>query len=91
MPFQVSITTGQTTNLTTRQTSARHGNGRRKCLEKEGVEIADVVQRCLGCSFGSKPSFTDKRFRGVVYAGVIQPLRDYLKKGQLLLLLEGTS
>jgi hypothetical protein len=55
-----------------------------KMFGGSGVEIVDVVQKCLGCSFGPKPSFTDKRFREAVYAGVIQPLQDYLKTGQLV-------
>ena len=44
-----------------------------------GVEIADVVRRCLDCSFGPKPSFKDQRFREAVYEGVIRPLAEYSK------------
>ena len=44
-----------------------------------GAEIADVVRRCLDCSFGPKPSFKDKSFREAVYDGVIRPLTDYSK------------
>ncbi|MCJ1428158.1 hypothetical protein MMC29_006066 [Sticta canariensis] len=48
-------------------------------LEDSGPEIADVVWRCLNCSFGPRPNFQDKRFREAVYEGVIQPLADHLK------------
>lgn len=50
-----------------------------------GVEIADVVRRCLDCSFGPRPSFQDKRFREAVYEGVIKPLADYLKPWQAVM------
>lgn len=55
-----------------------------KVLGESGVEIADVVRRCLDCSFGPRPNFTDKRFREAVYTGVIQPLQDYLKTWQVV-------
>ena len=48
-----------------------------------GVEIADVVRRCLDCSFGPRPNFQDKRFREAVYEGVIRPLADYSKIWQV--------
>lgn len=51
----------------------------KEVLGECGVEIADVVRRCLDCSFGPKPSLTDKRFREAVYEGVIKPLADHLK------------
>ncbi|KAH0542502.1 hypothetical protein FGG08_003098 [Glutinoglossum americanum] len=50
-----------------------------KVLGECGVEIADVVRRCLDCSFGPRPNFTDKRFREAVYEGVIRQLVDHLK------------
>lgn len=56
-----------------------------KVLGESGVEIADVVRRCLDCSFGPRPNFTDKRFREAVYTGVIQPLQDYLKTWQVVI------
>lgn len=48
-------------------------------LEDSGPEIADVVWRCLNCSFGPRPNFQDTRFREAVYEGVIQLLADHLK------------
>lgn len=48
-------------------------------LEDSGPVIADVVWRCLDCSFGPRPDFQDTRFREAVYEGVIQPLADHLK------------
>lgn len=84
MPFQVSIATRP--NDQTDVSTARKWS--QKVLGEREVEIADVVQRCPGCSFGSKLSFTDKRFREVVYAGIIQPLQDYLKTGQFCCFLE---
>lgn len=56
-----------------------------KVLGECGVEIADVVRRCLDCSFGPRPSFQDKRFREAVYEGVIKPLADYLKPWQAVM------
>lgn len=53
-----------------------------KVLGECGVEIDDVVRRCLNCSFGPRPSFSDKRFREAVYKGVIGPLVNYLKTWQ---------
>ena len=50
-----------------------------KVLGECGVEIADVVRRCLDCSFGPRPNLRDKRFREAVYEGVIRPLADHLK------------
>ncbi|KAL9633498.1 MAG: hypothetical protein Q9164_004664 [Protoblastenia rupestris] len=50
-----------------------------KVLGECGIEVADVVRRCLDCSFGPKPDLNDKRFREAVYLGVIRPLADYLK------------
>ena len=54
-----------------------------KVLGECGVEIADVVRRCLDCSFGPRPNFQDKRFREAVYEGVIRPLADYSKIWQV--------
>ena len=54
-----------------------------KVLGECGVEIADVVRRCLDCSFGPRPSFKDKRFREAVYEGVIRPLAEYSKTWQV--------
>lgn len=54
-----------------------------KVLGECGVEIADVVRRCLDCSFGPRPNFQDKRFREAVYEGVIKPLADYQKMWQV--------
>lgn len=48
-----------------------------KVLGDSGANIADVVRRCLDCSFGPKPSFSDVRFRNSVYEGVIKPLASY--------------
>ncbi|RMJ18496.1 hypothetical protein BHE90_000418 [Fusarium euwallaceae] len=48
-----------------------------KVLGDSGANIADVVRRCLDCSFGPKPSFEDVRFRNSVYEGVIKPLASY--------------
>ncbi|MCJ1271276.1 hypothetical protein MMC22_011176 [Lobaria immixta] len=56
-----------------------------KVLGECGVEIADVVRRCLDCSFGPRPSFQDKRFREAVYEGVIKPLADHLKPWQVVM------
>ena len=50
-----------------------------KVLGECGVEIADVVRRCLDCSFGPRPNLKDKRFKEAVYEGVIRPLADHLK------------
>ncbi|RSL74256.1 hypothetical protein CEP53_000345 [Fusarium sp. AF-6] len=50
-----------------------------KVLGDSGANIADVVRRCLDCSFGPKPSFSDVRFRNSVYEGVIKPLASYSK------------
>jgi hypothetical protein len=57
-----------------------------KVLGECGVEIADVVRRCLDCSFGPRPSFEDKRFREAVYEGVIRQLTDHLKTWQVVML-----
>ncbi|KAI8635428.1 hypothetical protein F5Y19DRAFT_469299 [Xylariaceae sp. FL1651] len=50
----------------------------KKVLGDSGADVADVVRRCLDCSFGPKPSFLDVRFRESVYEGVIKPLASYL-------------
>ncbi|EEU41653.1 uncharacterized protein NECHADRAFT_87584 [Fusarium vanettenii 77-13-4] len=50
-----------------------------KVLGDSGADVADVVRRCLDCSFGPKPSFSDVRFRNSVYEGVIKPLAGYSK------------
>ena len=50
-----------------------------KVLGECGVEIADVVRRCLYCSFGPRPNLKEKRFKEAIYEGVIRPLADYLK------------
>ena len=50
-----------------------------KVLGECGIEIADVVRRCLDCSFGPRPNLKDKRFKEAVYEGVIKPLADHLK------------
>ena len=54
-----------------------------KVLGECGVEIADVVRRCLDCSFGPRPNLKDKRFKEAVYEGVIKPLADHLKIWQV--------
>ncbi|KAI9368517.1 hypothetical protein BJX61DRAFT_546444 [Aspergillus egyptiacus] len=51
----------------------------KKVLGECGADIDDVIRRCLDCSFGPKPSFTDMRFKEAVYEGVIKPLVDYSK------------
>jgi hypothetical protein len=51
----------------------------KKVLGECGADSADVVRRCLDCSFGPKPSFCDVRFKEAVYEGVIKPLVDYSK------------
>lgn len=56
-----------------------------KVLGECGVEIADVVRRCLDCSFGPRPNFQDKRFREAVYEGVIKLLADYQKAWQVVM------
>lgn len=56
-----------------------------KVLGECGVEIADVVRRCLDCSFGPRPNFQDLRFREAVYEGVIKPLADYQKAWQVVM------
>ena len=48
-----------------------------------GIEIADVVRRCLDCSFGPAPNLRDTRFKQAVYDGVVRPLADYLKAWQV--------
>jgi hypothetical protein len=48
-----------------------------KVLGESGANIADVVRRCLDCSFGPRPIFSDVRFREAVYDGVIKPLATY--------------
>ena len=53
-----------------------------KVLGECGAEIADVVRRCLDCSFGPRPNFQDTRFMEAVYENVIKPLADYLKPWQ---------
>ncbi|KAK2759477.1 hypothetical protein FQN54_002955 [Arachnomyces sp. PD_36] len=50
----------------------------RKVLDECGADIADVVRRCLDCSFGPRPSFEDRRFREAVYKCVVGPLLNYL-------------
>ena len=50
-----------------------------KVLGECGIEIADVVRRCLDCSFGPRPNLKDKRFKEAGYEGVIRPLADHLK------------
>ena len=42
-----------------------------------GPNIGDAVRRCVDCSFGPKPNFSDVRFRESVYEGVIKPLSSY--------------
>lgn len=54
-----------------------------KVLGECGVEIADVVRRCLDCSFGPEPNLRDTRFKQAVYDGVIRPLADHLKAWQV--------
>ncbi|KAK5999132.1 hypothetical protein PT974_01521 [Cladobotryum mycophilum] len=49
----------------------------KKVVRDSGVNIYDVVRRCLDCSFGPKPNFSDVRFRESVYEGVIKPLANY--------------
>ena len=44
-----------------------------------GEDIADVVRRCLLCSFGPRPGFQSKEFREAVYEGVIKPLINWEK------------
>ena len=56
-----------------------------KVLGECGAEIADVVRRCLDCSFGPRPNLKDTRFREAVYEGVIRPLADYLKTWQVVI------
>ncbi|KAK1840535.1 hypothetical protein CCHR01_16845 [Colletotrichum chrysophilum] len=51
----------------------------KKVLGESGPNIADVVRRCLDCSFGPRPVFSDVRFRESVYEGVIKPLATYSK------------
>ncbi|KAL2672620.1 hypothetical protein Neosp_013333 [[Neocosmospora] mangrovei] len=51
----------------------------KKVLGDSGANVADVVRRCLDCSFGPKPCFADVRFRNSVYEGVIKPLASYSK------------
>lgn len=51
----------------------------KKALGESGASVADVIRRCLDCSFGPRPSFRDVRFRESVYEGVIKPLVDYSK------------
>ena len=53
-----------------------------KVLGECGVEIDDVVRRCLDCSFGPRPNLQDTRFREAVYEGVISPLIEYLRVWQ---------
>jgi hypothetical protein len=48
-------------------------------LGESGANVADVVRRCLDCSFGPRPNFGDVRFRESVYEGVVKPLADYSK------------
>lgn len=54
-----------------------------KVLGECGIEIADVVRRCLDCSFGPRPNLRDPRFKEAVYDGVIRPLADQLKIWQV--------
>lgn len=49
----------------------------KKVLGDSGPSIADVVRRCLDCSFGPRPNFGDVRFRESVYEGVVRPLREF--------------
>jgi hypothetical protein len=48
-------------------------------LGESGANVADVVRRCLDCSFGPRPNFGDVRFRESVYEGVVKPLAEYSK------------
>ncbi|KAL5045574.1 hypothetical protein BDW71DRAFT_208116 [Aspergillus fruticulosus] len=50
-----------------------------KVIGECAADIADVVRRCLDCSFGPRPIFSDVRFREAVYEGVIKPLAEYNK------------
>ena len=54
-----------------------------KVLGECGPDIADVVRRCLNCSFGPRPNFKDRGFREAVYEGVIKPFADYLEIWQV--------
>ena len=49
-----------------------------KVLPECGVEIADVVRRCLDCSFRRRPDLSDRKFRETVFAGVVTPLCNFL-------------
>ncbi|KAK1515138.1 uncharacterized protein CCOS01_13331 [Colletotrichum costaricense] len=51
----------------------------KKVLGESGPNIADVVRRCLDCSFGPRPVLSDVRFRESIYEGVIKPLASYAK------------
>ena len=55
-----------------------------KVLAECGADIADVVRRCLDCSFGPRPDLKDRRFREAVYDGVIRPLADRLKTWEVV-------
>ncbi len=54
-----------------------------KVLGECGAEIADVVRRCLDCSFGPRPNLQDKRFKEAVYSDVFRPLADWSKPWQV--------
>ncbi len=48
----------------------------KKVLAESGPVVADVIWRCLDCTFGPRPSFTDVAFRESVYENAVKPLMD---------------
>jgi hypothetical protein len=43
-----------------------------------GDSMADIIRRCLDCSFGPKPDWSSESFQEAVYRDVVQPLEEFL-------------
>ena len=48
----------------------------KKVLAESGPDVADVIWRCLDCTLGPRPGFTDVGFRKSVYENAVKPLMD---------------
>lgn len=47
-------------------------------MGEAGPELAEAVRRCVSCNFASPRDFGDRRFRELVFEGVVKPFRDAL-------------
>lgn len=45
-----------------------------------GIEVSDVIRRCLDCSFGPPPNLGDRKFREALQAHVIEPLEQVCER-----------